>query len=55
MLNLTDRERKEKVVEHFFNRRFHKLPEIQDWSDKELDEWLSYIHLMLQGEQNETV
>lgn len=53
MLNLNQREKKEKVIEHYFNRRFHKLPDIQDWSDKELDEWISYIHLMVQGEQNE--
>lgn len=53
MLNLNQREKKEKVIEHYFNRRFHKLPDIQDWSDKELDEWISYIHLMIQGEQNE--
>jgi hypothetical protein len=53
MLNLNQREKKEKVIEHYFNRRFHKLPNIQDWSDKELDEWISYIHLMVQGEQNE--
>lgn len=54
MLNLNDRERKEKVIEQFFNKRFQKLPEIQDWSDKELDEWLSYVHLMLQGGKDET-
>ena len=54
MLNLNDRERKEKIVEHFFNKRFQRLPEIQDWSDKELDEWLSYVHLMLQGGKDET-
>ena len=54
MLNLNDRERKEKVIENFFNKRFQKLPEIRDWSDKELDEWLSYVHLMIQGGKDET-